>query len=516
MHLGRLFQRSVKMYSNRPALALACEPAMNYAGLDIQIRALALWMRHTLKLQPGERVTLAMKNRLEYAQAMLAAWHAGLCAVPINSRLHPNEIDYVLRDSASKLCLTDAELYSGLRPVAESIESLQLIDVGDAGFTQALHGPCTDEDFLLSQDGDSPAWLFYTSGTTGRPKGVVLTHANLVNMALNFYADVESVRSTDVLLHVAPMSHGSGLYSIPYFLQGALQVIPRSGGFNEAETCDLLQYYRNVSFFAAPTIVQRLTRYVANDPVDLPGLKTIVVAGAPFYVEDIKTAVHVLGPRIAQIYGQGESPMSITAQAAEQIADAVQNNDDAYLGSVGHAQTSVEVFIEDGAGNPLGINQPGEIMVAGPTVMQGYWRNAEATQSTLLNGKLHTGDVGLVDERGLLHLKDRSKDVIISGGTNIYPREVEETLMQHPEVVEVSVIGIPDSKWGEAVLAFVVGRQSSGEIAQSELDTLCLNRMARFKRPKHYVFLDQLPKNATGKVLKRQLHDLIPIELRPR
>ncbi|MBC7204824.1 MAG: AMP-binding protein, partial [Pusillimonas sp.] len=234
------------MYSNRPALALACEPAMNYAGLDIQIRALALWMRHTLKLQPGERVTLAMKNRLEYAQAMLAAWHAGLCAVPINSRLHPNEIDYVLRDSASKLCLTDAELYSGLRPVAESIESLQLIDVGDAGFTQALHGPCTDEDFLLSQDGDSPAWLFYTSGTTGRPKGVVLTHANLVNMALNFYADVESVRSTDVLLHVAPMSHGSGLYSIPYFLQGALQVIPRSGGFNEAETCDLLQYYRNV------------------------------------------------------------------------------------------------------------------------------------------------------------------------------------------------------------------------------------------------------------------------------
>jgi long-chain acyl-CoA synthetase len=510
VHLGRLFQRSVQLYAHRPALTLGYEPATNYAQLNKQVRALARWMRLDLKLQPGDRVTLAMKNRLEYAQAMLAAWHAGLCAVPINSRLHPNEIDHVLRDSASNLCLTNAELYEGLRPVAASIPSLQLIDVGSAHFVNAVQGPSSEDNFSLGQDGNSPAWLFYTSGTTGRPKGVVLTHSNLVNMALNFYADVESIRDTDVLLHVAPMSHGSGLYSIPCFLQGALQVIPESGGFNEAETCELLQHYRSVNFFAAPTIVQRLTHYVKSNTVDLPGLKTIIAAGAPFYVEDIKAAVSALGPRIAQIYGQGESPMSITAQTAKQIADAVQDNDDIYLGSVGHAQTSIEVSIENGAGNPLGVNQTGEIMVAGPTVMQGYWRNPEATQSTLLNGKLHTGDVGLIDERGLLHLKDRSKDVIISGGTNIYPREVEETLMQHPEVAEVSVIGIPDSKWGEAVLAFVVCRQPSVEIAQSELDELCLSRMARFKRPKHYVFLEQLPKNATGKVLKRQLYDHLP------
>lgn len=510
MHLGRLFQRSVKMYFDRPALATGRMAATDYAGLDGQIRALAWWMRHELKLEPGDRITLAMKNRAEYTQALLAAWHAGLCAVPVNSKLHPNEIDHILRDSASRLCLTDSSLCEGLRPVADSMPDLHLVDVGAACFAHALEGPRAAEAVDAGLHGDAPAWLFYTSGTTGRPKGVVLGHANLVNMALNFYADVQPVCDTDVLLHAAPMSHGSGLYGVPCFMRGALQVVPPTGGFDEAETCELLRHYRNVSLFAAPTIVQRLAGYVAAGKPALPGLKSIVVAGAPFYVEDIKQAVRVLGPRIAQIYGQGESPMSITAQTAKQIARAVEQNDDAYLGSVGHAQTSIEITIEDGSGKPLGTNRIGEIMVSGPTVMLGYWRNPEASRETLAGGKLHTGDVGLIDERGLLHLKDRSKDVIISGGTNIYPREVEETLMQHPGVAEVSVIGVPDPEWGESVLACVVRRQDAPEITAAELDALCLSRMARFKRPKQYVFLKNLPKNATGKVLKRQLYDLIP------
>lgn len=510
MHLGRLFRRSVQTYSDRPALATGCEAGIDYAGLYRQVRALAHWMRADLGLRPGDRVTLAMKNRVEYAQSMLAAWHAGLCAVPVNSKLHPNEIDYVLRDSASRLCLTDASLYDGLRSVAGAHEGAQLVDVGASRYAQALAGPLAGEDIGPGHGGDTPAWLFYTSGTTGRPKGVVLTHANLVNMAFNFYADVQPVDDGDVLLHIAPMSHGSGLYSVPYFLKGALQVVPHGGGFDEAETCELLRHHRNVNFFAAPTIVQRLSRYVALHQPPLPGLKAIVVAGAPFYVEDIKKAVRVLGPRISQIYGQGESPMSITAQTAQQIAHAVEHDDDDFLSSVGRAQTGLEVVIEDASGKPLGANQPGEIMVSGATVMQGYWRNPEASASTLSHGTLRTGDIGLLDDRGLLHLKDRSKDVIISGGSNVYPREVEETLMRHPGVAEVSVIGMPDPQWGESILAFVVRREDGPPADAEELDALCLSRMARFKRPKRYVFLDQLPKNATGKVLKRQLHELIP------
>ena len=510
MHLARLFQRSVHIYSDRPALAIGFSDGTNYIGLDAQIRALAFWMRSELRLKEGDRVALAMKNCPQYAQALLASWHAGLCAVPINSKLHPSEIEYILRDSGSGLCLTDAALYEQLAPVVKAIDACHMVDVGACGFHQAMQGPLADESYILRQGGNTPAWLFYTSGTTGRPKGVVLSHANLVNMALNFYADVQALDETDVLLHAAPMSHGSGLYSVPCFLKGALQVVPPSGGFDEAEVCEMLRSYSNVSLFAAPTIVKRLVKYVADNNVELPGLKSIIVAGAPFYIEDVKEAVRVLGPRVAQIYGQGESPMSITAQTAKQIARAVEHNDDNFLSSVGYAQTSIELTIAGTDGAPLPPDELGEIMVAGPTVMQEYWLNDKATEETLAGGRLHTGDIGLIDHRGLLHLKDRSKDVIISGGTNIYPREVEETLIQHPAVADVAVIGMPDPHWGESILAFVVLAENGGDVTPDELEQHCLGQMARFKRPKQYVFLEELPKNATGKVLKRRLIDMIP------
>jgi len=509
MHLGHLFQRSVHMYGHRPALAVGDSESTNYARLDQQIRALAHWMRHDLGLEPGDRLTLAMKNCEEYAQAMLAAWHAGLCVVPVNSKLHPNEIDFILRDSGSRACLASQDMHQNLQAVANAMQDLQLVDVGASAYTRAIQGPSMPPGEPSRLDDAAPAWLFYTSGTTGRPKGVVLTHVNLVNMSLNFYADVQPVCETDALLHIAPMSHGSGLYSVPYFIKGALQIVPASGGFDEAEVCATLLRHRNVSFFAAPTMVQRLVRHAASHRPDLDGLKCMIAAGAPFYVEDIKSAVRAFGPRVAQIYGQGETPMSITAQTARQLARAVEQGDDAFLGSVGHAQTSIDVSVEDGKGNRLPAGELGEILVRGPTVMQGYWNNPEASAATLAGNRLHTGDIGLLDERGLLHLKDRSKDVIISGGSNIYPREVEEALMQHPDVAEASVIGMPDSEWGESVLAFVVRRPES-TLTAGELDALCLASIARFKRPKRYVFLDELPKNATGKVLKRQLQNHIP------
>jgi len=235
-----------------------------------------------------------------------------------------------------------------------------------------------------------------------------------------------------------------------------------------------------------------------------PGLRTLIVGGAPFYTEDIKDAVACYGARVAQIYGQGESPMSISALSASQIADAVNTNDDTLLGSVGYIQTSMEVELRDVRGQAVGPDELGEVAVRGPTVMLGYWNNPQATADTLIDGWLHTGDIGLMDARGLLHLKDRSKDVIISGGTNIYPREVEEALMRHEAVQEVSVIGAPDPEWGESVLAFVVIKPGA-QVLERDLDQLCLASIARFKRPKRYVFLNELPKNSTGKVLKREL-----------
>ncbi|NDP60744.1 MAG: long-chain fatty acid--CoA ligase [Oxalobacteraceae bacterium] len=501
MNLSHLFQRSVQQYPDRPALALGTDASLSYLQLNQRVRALAYWLRHTLGLQAGDRVTLVMKNCPEYFELMLASWHAGLCVVPVNSKLHPNEIDYMLRDSGSRVCLSHGALFQSLQPVASGIDGLHLIDVVSASYRKALHSPPLE---IACDDDRELAWLFYTSGTTGRPKGVSLSHANLVSAAMHFYSDVQSVASDDVLVHVAPMSHGGGIYSIPYFIKGALQVVPKSGGLDEQELFSLFNHYSKVSLFVSPTIVQRLVHHAQQHPVSWPGLRVMLVGGAPFYVEDIKIAVQCFGPRIVQMYGQGESPMTISALPADQLAQAVTNEDTEMLASVGFVQTAIQVTIVDADNQPVKAGTPGDLIVRGPTVMSGYWNNPEATRQTVVDGALRTGDIGLLDERGLLHLKDRSKDVIISGGTNIYPREVEEVLLTHESVEEVSVVGVSDPEWGEAVVAFVVCR--AGTVAtETELDALCIQAIARFKRPKRYIFIQELPKNGTGKVLKREL-----------
>jgi long-chain acyl-CoA synthetase len=212
-----------------------------------------------------------------------------------------------------------------------------------------------------------------------------------------------------------------------------------------------------------------------------------------------------MGPRFAQIYGQGESPMTLTVLPQHVIADSAHPRYRERLQSVGYAQVNVEIAIRDDSGRDLPAGEVGEVCARGPTVMEGYWNNETATASTLRDGWLHTGDVGCVDADGFLTLKDRSKDVIISGGSNIYPREVEEVLLAHPRVREVSVVGMPDAEWGEAVVAFVVGEN----VAPAELDALCLANIARFKRPKQYRFVAELPKSNYGKVLKTELRKLL-------
>lgn len=501
MHLSSLFQRSATTYADQPALAAGLRTPLTYAELQARVQALAGWLRGPMGLQAGQRVMLALRNHPSYIESMLAVWHAGLCAVPVNAKLHATELEYILRDCDARLCLSQGDIHAALTPVACSLHAMRVVDVESDDYAVAARGPALPLERRSPQE---LAWLFYTSGTTGKPKGVMLSHANLVGMCLNFYADVQAVQPGDAMVHVAPLSHGGGLYSIPYWLHGALQIVPDSGGLDEAELHGLLTHYRNVSLFASPTIVQRMVRHARQAGGPPPGLRTLIVGGAPFYTEDIKDAVACYGARVAQIYGQGESPMSISALSASQIADAVNTNDDTLLGSVGYIQTSMEVELRDVRGQAVGPDELGEVAVRGPTVMLGYWNNPQATADTLIDGWLHTGDIGLMDARGLLHLKDRSKDVIISGGTNIYPREVEEALMRHEAVQEVSVIGAPDPEWGESVLAFVVIKPGA-QVLERDLDQLCLASIARFKRPKRYVFLNELPKNSTGKVLKREL-----------
>jgi long-chain acyl-CoA synthetase len=258
--------------------------------------------------------------------------------------------------------------------------------------------------------------------------------------------------------------------------------------------------------FAAPTIVKRLVDHAEATGADCSGFKTIVYGGAPMYAADIQRAIRVMGPRFVQIYGQGESPMVITALARSHLADTAHPRHEERIASVGVAQTPVEVRVAAADGTPLPVGEIGEILARGDTVMAGYWRDQEASAAALRDGWLFTGDMGALDEDGFLTLKDRSKDVIISGGSNIYPREVEEVLLLAPAVAEVSVVGAPDPEWGEVVVAFVVPRPDC-EVDTGLLDALCLEHIARFKRPKRYQVVDSLPKNNYGKVLKTVLRE---------
>jgi long-chain acyl-CoA synthetase len=309
------------------------------------------------------------------------------------------------------------------------------------------------------------------------------------------------------LLHAAPMSHGSGLYNFTHLAKGAAQVVPESGGFDAAETLGLLERHRGVSLFAAPTLVKRLADVAAETGARAAGLQTLVYGGGPMYLADIRRATEVLGDRFAQIYGQGESPMTITALSKFHHADRAHPRHLERLASVGTAQSAVEVTIRAPSGEALPAGETGEVCVRGEVVMAGYWRDPSATASALRDHWLWTGDLGMLDEDGFLTLKDRSKDLIVTGGSNVYPREVEEVLLRHPAVAEAAVVGRRDPEWGESVVAFIVAR---GAPPHAEaLDRLCLEHIARFKRPKEYRFVAELPKNNYGKVVKTELRGLL-------
>jgi long-chain acyl-CoA synthetase len=359
---------------------------------------------------------------------------------------------------------------------------------------------------LVAREAQDLAWLFYTSGTTGRPKGVMLSHHNLMAMCGHYFADVDGIGVQDCIIHAAPMSHGSGLYSLPHLARGACNVIPESGGFDAQELFDLGGHWQGIAMFAAPTMLKRLVEAPSDDL--LPGLKTIIYGGGPMYVADIEAALARFGPRFVQIYGQGESPMTITVSSKDMHRDAKHPRHALRLASVGRPFQGLQVQVMDEHDQPVPVGEIGEVCVRGEVVMQGYWQNSSASAQALRNDWLHTGDMGSLDEEGFLTLKDRSKDLIISGGSNIYPREVEEVLLLHPSVSEVSVVGRTHPEWGEEVVAFVVLRpNATADEGQTlhELDAHCLSNMARFKRPKQYLVVNQLPKNETGKVLKTEL-----------
>lgn len=506
MNIVEQLSESAARFEDRCAIALGGSPACSYGQMHDHAGRIAASLAAAHQIAPGEHVALYLKNVPEYLVLMYAIWHAGAVAVPINAKLHARECAYILGNSGAKVCFSSKELIAAMGGVAG--KGCSFIAVDSSHFSSLLQSPPGP---VVRRSPEDLAWLFYTSGTTGKPKGAMLTHRNLRAMTRNFFADIQPLTEEDAILHLAPLSHGSGLYALPYIAKGARNVLPESAGFSVDETYELIARYPNSSMFLAPTMVQRMVGAADAAARDTTNLKAIIYGGGPMYVADLKQALRLFGPKLIQLYGQGEAPMTITVLPAHMHVDDGGSRFEARLASVGFPRTDVEITIVDAAGAPLPVGEKGEIVVSGDVVMAGYWQDPDATSQSLRDGHLYTGDIGAFDDEGFLTLLDRSKDVIISGGANIYPREVEDVLLAEGSLRECAVIGNRHPEWGEEVVAFVVPHEGQAPDF-GKLDAFCCENIARFKRPKRYIGISALPKNNYGKVLKTELRALLEEE----
>ena len=507
MNVAEWLAATARLRPEAPALLTGFDLDADYRTFAQRASAIGAALTRDHGIAPGDRVAVFASNCTQYFECLYGIWWIGAVAIPINAKLHGQEAAWICSDAGAKMAFVSDDTREALIAAKDGLPpAMKLLSVDSATYRSMREGEGASQP--LTREIDDLAWLFYTSGTTGRPKGVMLSHGNLVAMSMCYLADVDQATPHDASLYAAPISHGAGLYHFPHVRIGGRHVVPESGGFDPDEVLNLARQFDNVVMFGAPTMVRRLVDAAKRRGENGVGLRTVIYGGAPMYLADIREAIAVMGQRFVQIYGQGESPMTITALSREWHG---RTNHPRYLerlASVGTAQSVMSVRITDRDGNPLPAGETGEVEAKGSAVMLGYWNNPTANAETLKDGWLRTGDVGRLDEDGFLTLSDRSKDVIISGGSNIYPREVEEALLTHPDVREVSAIGAPDPDWGEIVVACVVLEEGAAP-DDARLDAHCLVSIARFKRPKRYVYLDALPKNNYGKVLKTELRQMM-------
>ena len=498
MNLAGFLSNAARTYPDRPAVTVGQGVRLDYAGLGRAVSGVAGGLRGRLGLAPGDRVLLAMRNNPDYLTLLFACWQAGLVAVPVNAKLHPKEIAFIASDAGARVIFASDDLAQGL---ATELPQLPMILPGSAEFAALTRFDPLD---LHDSAPTDTAWIFYTSGTTGQPKGTLLSHRNLAAMAIAYLADVDFLTPRDALLHLAATSHASGLFGLSFVAKAGNNILPESGGYDPAEMAAIIGAQDSLTFFAPTTLLDRMARDAAMQDAPRSHIRTILTGAGPVYAADIRRALAAFGPRLWNGYGQGESPCTITAMSKDMIAAAAQAGDDTRLTSVGIARTGITLRIARPDGSPAAPGEMGEVLVRGDTVMSGYLNRPEASAEALAGGWLHTGDPGVVDAQGYLHLSDRKKDLIITGGMNVYAREVEEVLLTHPAVAEVAVLGIKDAEWGESVLALVVPRPGTPP-TPPEMNALCLDRLARFKRPKRYELVTGLPRNPAGKVLKADL-----------
>lgn len=439
-------------------------------------------------LKKGDRLSILSTNRIEHIVIDLAVAMSGLIKVPLNTKLHPNEIEYMLQNSTTKLLIGEKHLISSLHYSGDVVtfedDYDEFLAQHDCEYPNI---PVTDTDAFA---------IMYTSGTTGRPKGAVLSHRSMIASAQSLMMACE-IGYEDVIGHVAPLTHGSNFLSQCALFFGLKQVI--FDKFEPKSFTDELEREKVTTIFMIPTIVNLMVQDDQFDPKKLRFIKSINMAGAPIASGKLQDALEKLGPIFAETYGLVEAPMTITIMPKMKLPN--------FLSSCGAVGPMVEMILRDEDGNEVLQGEVGEVTCRGPLVMDKYWNNDEATRNAIKDGWFYTGDLGWLDRFGHLHLIDRKNDVIISGGMNIYPREVEEVLNLHQAVKEVCVFGVEDDKWGESVYAHVV-LKNDFDIKTEELIHHCKAHVASYKKPAHIEIVSSLPKSPYGKILRRELKKL--------
>ncbi|CAN5226748.1 long-chain fatty acid--CoA ligase [soil metagenome] len=508
MNTAAYLEKAARQWGDNIAYIYGDE-SIDYRGFYDRVLRLAGGLLE-LGLKPGDRVAYALANSPRLLETVYACFAAGLVVVPINARLHAREMAYIATNSGARVLIHGPE-YSGafaeFRSLFETVEhwvGLEEIENG-LTFDQLVLSPAR-LDAPVDASPEDICWLFYTSGTTGKPKGATWNHRTTSTVTMNYLADVYNIQPGDVVIHTAPMSHGSGIVALPVVARGATNAILDTAGFSPKALFALVERTKaaHIAFVAPTQIIAMLESFVPGE-YDLSSLKAVCYGGAPIYVEQLKQAIAAFGPIFAQIYGQGEAPITITGLPASAHA-ALLASGDVRIGSAGQARTDVEVRIAGENDETLGAGEVGEILARGDVVMVGYWNNPEATAETLRGGWLHTGDVGMLDDAGYLFLLDRAKDIIISGGNNVYPREVEEVIAKYPGVANCVVLGIPHDYWGEAVHA-VVMHEPGVELDGDAIVAFCAEYLAGYKKPKSVEIVDALPLSGYGKVQRKEMRE---------
>jgi fatty-acyl-CoA synthase len=507
MNLAHIMTQNGRRLGDRAGFVWG-ERSWNWGELDRMVSALAAALAAE-GIGKGDRLLVHSKNCDEMFVSMFATFRLGAVWVPTNFRLMPDEVAYLGTASGAKGLLCHGDFPEHAAAVTDVAFTWRIGDTGSFGdrtVSEAIKAHAGAHVENEAVEHDDPCWFFFTSGTTGRPKAAVLTHGQMAFVITNHLADLTpGTTADDASLVVAPLSHGAGVHQLMQCARGATTVLLPSEKFDITEAFRLIETHRVSNLFTVPTILKMMVEHPAVDQFDHSSLRHVIYAGAPMYREDQKRALGRLGKVIVQYFGLGEVTGNITVLPAALHEE--EDGPEARIGSCGYERTGMQVSIQDNEGREVNLGETGEICVIGPAVFAGYYDNPEANAKAFRDGWFRTGDLGHMDGQGFVYITGRASDMYISGGSNIYPREVEEKILTYPGIGEVAVLGVPDAVWGEVGIAVCVPREGAATPSESDMAGFLATKLPRYKMPKRFFFWDALPKSGYGKIAKRLVRD---------